>query len=115
MRYYYTDLIHVAYMAKKFGMGFSNIHSGAYFDCPLHRDDRLVDDNDDKYYIHPDSLHILEPREGDLISINGGLSANIVTHAEFLDEIKLMEPQFAAPLKIIQRNNQPFFWPESEA
>lgn len=48
-----------------------------------------------------------EPMVGDLISIDDGKSASIATHVEFLEQLKVMERHFAAPLKIIQRAGKP--------
>ena len=72
------------------------------------------------YYIHPDSLHIFEPKAGDAIqsvrkeltgtieSINEDGTCNI-THRSGISDTT-----FARGKQIIQRNNKPFFWPESE-
>jgi hypothetical protein len=112
-RFFYTDPLAAAWQAKHFGMETTN---GFYFIC---NSDRGViaaggGDANGKYFVHPDSLHLLDVQVGDLISINGGDSANIATHDEFLAELKRLEPHFAKPLRIIQRKGLPFFWPEAE-
>lgn len=61
MKYYYTDPLAAAWMGKHFGMRFdTEIEPYLY----LHGEDNVP------YYIHPDSLQILEPEVGDLIGAN---------------------------------------------
>lgn len=48
-----------------------------------------------------------EPEDLDLVSINNGESANMVKGEEFLEQLKILEPQFIAPLRIIQRQGKP--------
>ena len=58
-----------------------------------------------RYYIHPDSLPVLGPREGDLLQWGDA-------------EFALATPRDvgqADPDRIIQRDGKPFFWPEREA
>jgi len=129
MKYYYKDALAAAWMADKYGMAFQSASRGDYpymgmekgniYDVnPLHNMQESYRMNNlfvEHYYIHPDSLSILEPQVGDLISINNGESASIVTHQEFLEQIESMKHQFSSPLKIIQRNNTVFMWPEKES
>lgn len=90
-KYYYTDPLAAAWMAKHFGMKF------VYEDEFQERNNIgiLGEDNNfnttisyrNKYFIHPDSLPILEPRDEDFI-----LPAD----------------------RIIQRSNIAFMWPIEE-
>src|SRR5271166_6517651 len=112
MRYFYTDPLAAEWMMDKFGMEFEtdkgqriSIFDGFF----LAENDRS---NIDKAYIHPDSMHLLEPQVGDLVSECGNFHI-----AE-----SSCEPQFIIPItnyskaaKIIQRNGMAFHWPESEA
>lgn len=54
----------------------------------------------DKIYIHPDSLHLLEPRVGDLVTYAVG-------------EVMRLHPT-KRTYQVIQRNGIPFHWPELE-
>lgn len=73
-RYYYTDALAAAWMAKHFGMVIytHQLDNGV---CPkrwrdfnesldsLARD--VIDGCEDRYYIHAESLQLLEPQDGD--------------------------------------------------
>lgn len=71
-RYYYTDPLAAAWMSFRHDMKFlANPHTiKLHFDL---FDVDLIDESndeglkDDIFYIHPDSLHLLEPQEGDII------------------------------------------------
>lgn len=81
-RYFYTDPLAAAWMAKHFGMklrvdadsnGGYMIDAGARFiDCGdtfrelWERDFSSLG----KMYVHPDSLHLLDPQLGDIITVN---------------------------------------------
>lgn len=82
MKYYYTDPLAAAYMAREFGVAYV-IKDFKWLDnaCTCYNMRR---ENADKYYIHPDDYHIFEPQSGDMMAVD----------------------------KVIQRNNKPFFWPE---
>lgn len=95
-RYYYTDPLAAAWMAKHFGMKLHSIHTDeqmADYDIPetdrnfdwfdscivdgFERDVEMVSDAieyiekaSDCIYIHPDSLHLLEPQEGDAVEFD---------------------------------------------
>jgi hypothetical protein len=73
MRYYYTDPLAAAFMAKHHGMRFMDCAGFDVSACP-----RLLDCSErhglaEAMYIHPDSLPMLHPRIGDLYynSCNG--------------------------------------------
>lgn len=65
-------------------------------------------------YIHSDCYEMLSPKLGDLITINNGQSASLITHEEFLEEMKRMRPQLEAAPQIIQCHGKAFFMPEVE-
>lgn len=120
MRYYYQDDVVAAYMYSFFHVRFYPPEKSV---LAVSATDVDVDPKyymgggrprDWKFVIHPDSLPIFKPKVGDLISINGGESASIITHTEFLEQIAIVEHQFASPLRIIQRSGLPFIWPETE-
>lgn len=63
-RYYYTDPLAAAWMAREFGMRFDS--STTTF-LPVWSAKALVGSIEGKYkgYIHPDSEHLLEPMAGE--------------------------------------------------
>jgi len=67
MKYYYTDPMAAAWMAKHFGMKFTS--SFELCDEYSHQNHCYYQAQgvaDDKLFIHPNSLHLLEPQVGDL-------------------------------------------------
>jgi hypothetical protein len=94
MKYFYKDPLAAAWMAKHFGMKFVEAYykpycnGGLWFDAYTHKDWE-----GQTLTIPPDSLHLLEQQEGDLIEHDG---------VEFAD------------ITIITRNGTAFMWPESE-
>ena len=85
---------------------------------------------DDVYVIHTDSLHLLDPAVGDMVTntshgnkgrecsglvegfLNGGASAVITTCERHNGKRHFVED--VGQLTILQRNGNPFFLPESE-
>lgn len=132
-RYFYNDPLAAAYMAREFGVQLQYWYSGIkaiypdrieifgeeFREIPQNWHTSLADIlgggmhlNHARYYIHPDSLPIFEPRMGDLCEFT-----------RYDDDGELIENEFAEygnvfpigiPDLIIQRDNKPFFWPESE-
>ena len=110
-RYYYTDPLAAAWMAQKFGMRF--LINGSEFTQEIAREPS----NDwgmANLYIHPGSLALLEPQVDDLVTVNGGQDAHIAFHQDFIDALKANYTRFAGPIRIIQRNDIAFMWPEVE-
>jgi len=131
VRYYYNDALKAAWMAREFGVKFQ-WPSG----------DKLYDYGSDWrnftanfLYIHPDSLHILEPQVGDLwrvIAKNSGRADTDrnppdviyhITDTHFWRVGKELSPKLGGEgklrarykfCKIIQRNGAAFFMPEVE-
>lgn len=140
-RAYYTCAIKAAFMAKYHGMRFH--HKGdtlteAYNDlsdffwADFGYD---IDEQDPPFYIHPDSMHLLNKKAGDWVSFFSGK----VSQGSWPDMIESVIPSgderypytgdgrtvytlesmnpdwfYADRIKIIQRNGEAFFWPEFE-
>lgn len=112
-RYFYTDPLAAAWMASNYGMAFENarltlIQGGPgnsnYSDISWSL--RIYDNCFP--IIHPDSLHLLEPKVGDLVEeALDGKVCNGHSFDYFSDPHRIIE-------RIIQRDGKPFFWPESE-
>lgn len=98
-RYFYTDPLAADWMVKHFGMEFEH---------------RGIRDENSIYIIHPDSLHLLEPQVGDLVTVNDAQDAHIAFHQDFIDALKANYTLFSHPVRSIQRNAILFMWPESE-
>lgn len=103
-RYFYTDPLAAAWMAENFGMLFIpsdeneekvTVFGKFVFPC--------------RAYIHPDSLHLLEPQTGDACSYP-------VTDPNYFFKYEPSHPIADSDMdaKIIQRNGLPFMWPEKE-
>lgn len=144
-RYFYTCPIVAALMAKYHGV---SMYIGCFesddFDSYSHRNlSHFIDDwqykgvksgEYPKFYIHPDSVHLLEPIVGDILTFvcdDGSIAVDAVEQIyEPNDEcypyvgngidsvihLCASHPDWIhAPLaKIIQRNGLPFVMPESE-
>lgn len=128
-RYYYTDPLAAAWMAKQYGMQFEPREKSwnkiehwtsliaELEDCHSIEEDRARG----KYYIHPDSLPLLEPNIGDLVIFLNARTTHIVSDVcSFASGYKTISVQdkdnnfYPEELKIIQRNNIAFIWPERE-
>lgn len=107
-------------MAKNFGVKFTNgtndiLSVSGYFKTrPDKGQKRLFKSFPQIAYIHPDSLLIFEPKEGDILIDSGNIiigksaGGNLIRVSN--DGITMCEP----PFKIIQRNNKPFIMPGVE-
>lgn len=123
MNYYYTDPLEAAYMAKYHGMEIvykyigvkgealkgANISVGGLSHDLIMSNYKSYQEPDGKFYIHPDSLKILEPQEGDLVewldSYRNITREEIIVLAFDIEQKKV---------RIIQRNGRPFFMPIEE-
>lgn len=114
MRYYYTDKLAAKWMEKNFGMKFLDVWDGELNVVPLNQ--REVE----KFYIHPDSLNLLETQPFDIVTDDDGIDC----YARLLEKNEdgtwrtagysnrfLFKPQYHA---IIARNGIQFMWPEVE-
>jgi hypothetical protein len=112
-RYFYTDPLAAAWMAKHFGMRFLR-PDGSTVNLSHSSWERKGHDGMISFVavpepadsIHPDSLHLLEPQVGD-ICINDDAEYN--PGAPFRDVGNTWEP-----FHIIQRNGKAFHRPEQE-
>lgn len=70
------------------------------------------EDTPDRFYIHPDSIHLLEPQENDLTKIihADGETASYCKVYDLQDD----RDWLSDVVQIIQRNGIPFMWPECE-
>lgn len=117
-RYFYRDPLEAAYMAKHFGMEFQRGDQ-----CVVGWSDFVELEYcrwDAPFYIHPESLHLLDPQVRDLCQfkcgnnhVNWARIANIALNISF-SVYPTGARRFDKFLRIIQRDGQPFFWPESE-
>lgn len=105
-RYFYTCHLSAAFMAKWYGMRYSNRLALNY----EHVSGDTVEDwsNQGPYYIHPDSLPLLEPMVGDLIYMETPMKREWI-HVERHDLQKDLRGY-----RIIQRQGRAFIWPEQE-
>lgn len=118
-RYYYTDPLAAAWMGEKYDMEFQVSEHGHFELGILVDEDNLFMEEwceDEHFYIHPDSLHLLEPKVGDVIS---GLAGGGKLYNRIIQEVVEGAEENAAALiskgcAIIQRNGIAFIWPESE-
>ena len=131
MKYYYTDVLAAAWMAKHFGM---KLQKGVFgYGEGVTTYLTLLDAAGNeawkyRYYIHPDSLPLLEPKEGDVVICRWGKDAAYalcgrvrnVFEGEVVRVVSSDEdPDYSGlefnydATEIIQRNGKAFFMPES--
>lgn len=138
-RYFYTDPLAAAWMAKHFGMLFQ-FENGR--ECYFDEDPHVFRLTSSRFFIHPDSMRLLEPQVGDAVEFDRWhwdrqrqedmKDAPYKPHygsviqcgkGEWLEVVSagvgwdttFGGHQFAMQHKIIQRNGIPFMWPASEA
>lgn len=117
--YYYTDALAAAWMAKHFGMAF-DVND---FDGVMFRNwsdwERFFTSNFNhfqkgsaKWRVSEDSLHLLEPRDGDEGTDSLGFQCE---HDEY-GWLRCSEesPHPLEPVTIDKRDGIAFHWPESE-
>lgn len=131
-RHFYTDPLAAAWMAKHFGMKFNHPESDKF--APIGTSDAVDafingQQEDGRFMVHPDSLHLLEPQKDDLLHIVRGFCSHFKVVADVAKanrknvsgvwaggehwDITTKEPLH--DWEIIQRNGKAFHWPESEA
>lgn len=111
-RYYYTDPIKAAWMAREFWVEFA---SHSYTDAMSYEGQLAFLDDGLPIEIAGDSLHIFEPMEGDVIrdDIDGEYQVVWKDHKGLgIDTSKGTYPPSG---QIIQRNGKAFFMPEGQA
>lgn len=102
-RYYYDDPLAAGWQCVRHGMKFENDNPSIGLDWLSGK----VLYYGERYYIHPDSLHLLEPQKDDGIEFESDTEQYLYFWGagHGLNELE----------KIIQRNGIPFHWPKSEA
>lgn len=116
-KYYYNCPIKAAYMAKEFGVKMYSPETEEYIEAELCISDYLWaasnPDDDMNYqppfYIHPDSLEIFEPREGDIVEYST-YTLKDRWHTKF----KRLSKRGGSLVRIIQRDNKPFIMPKHD-
>jgi hypothetical protein len=134
-RWFYTDPLAAAWMAKSFGMCFwhPELFGGRKIE-PHSTIEQLGSDIDSgswtasdysdyllgiQPYIHPDSLHLLEAKPGDVVRVVGRDGRNPTEPISNLYVGKIQHDaigvvMYPEDIQIIQRNRIAFHWPESE-
>jgi hypothetical protein len=112
-RYFYTDPLAAAWMAKHFGMRHGFIDAAGEFNefvVPISGDDDKWRTQGESIYVHSDSLHLLEPQVGDVFVSDRGLGKIMVPAAarRCSDQIK------GDNAKIVTRRGRAFMWPDCE-
>jgi len=100
-RYFYTDPLAAAWMAKHHGMEFW--HTMIEIIVRAKRQHQEWADTVGNHYIHPNSLHLLEPQIGDLLT---GRNRKV-----FMIFDGSTNPPHA---RVVERDGIAFMWPESE-
>lgn len=119
-RYYYTDPLAAAWMAKHFGMKFTN-DVATDSRCAENMGKLLSMAMDEevtihaRFIIHPDSQHLLEPQQWDVLQAADSTAVSYYDGFYRKDEGFVFHDESAhKSVKIIQRNGLSFMWPESE-
>lgn len=138
-RFFHTDPLAAAWMAKHFGMRFKlwKWNDLSFQFLPTGRN---PDADSSRLYIHPESLHLLEPQDGDAVVFDrwhwerqrfddmkdapfqphyatiriDGDRKHIFSAGIGWDTARVGE-RFSLPFKIIQREGIAFHWPEVDA
>jgi hypothetical protein len=116
-KWYYTDPLAAAWMAKHFGMKFTDSLMAVNIDMSVvtpETADNLFEGND-KFTIHPDSLHLLEPQDGDTEHDGFGWNKGEKQWLYFIEDENGQGKLYRKNVgKTHQRNGIVFMWPESE-
>jgi len=110
---YYDDPLAAAYMAREFGVEYYTYPDGSDKDDPINcdefKDHGVCLSDNSTFYIHPDSLHIFNPRRGDLVYYHPIDLHELWCWSEW--EPSDIHKSFSDIGDIIQRNDKPFFMP----
>ena len=110
-RWFYTDPLAAAWMAKHYGMILGCVQAGIL----RHVDEEEILPRRGPFIIHPDSLHLLEPQVGDRLAggylvVDNYPSPKVYQRRLYLASSDIAKGRYG----IIQRNGVPFHWPEQE-
>jgi len=97
MKHFYTDSLAASWMKKYHGVESQMAYRGKASEQTV-------------YYIHPDSLPLLEPQDLDIIYRTNGFCQTVGVHIGF----PKAKAQIEAGGCIIMRNGDAFMWPETE-
>lgn len=129
MRYFYTERLAAQWMEKHFGIKTFKQWEGLF---PL---PEIDDATGQRYYYRDDSLQLLEPQAGDLISAKIYKNDDRIYCDTVVSVIKFNDAGYPLPvdegmliitengsalteamnIKIVQRHGVAFMWPEYEA
>ncbi len=126
---YYTDPLAAAWMVSRYGMKLHfpdgdmpilqiDMSGQAYFQYPATDARDKIWEGHFKIFVHPDSLHLLEPQVGDIMDyFRPDTAMTMMQHwyekyypLKHLDQINGNDCAF----NIIQRNGTAFMWPKVE-
>lgn len=123
-RYYYSDQLKAAYMAREFGMRFLrpdgsevNLSHGMGGKWAMMDGLSFIAVPNDGDYIHPDSLSILQPQEGDKDEDGFVFSEQTQAWRRECGEDEngpILREKSPEESQTEKRNGRPFFWPECE-
>lgn len=123
MRYYYTDTLAAAWMAKHFRMKFqkTDLSEFCFGDAQDILDDLINHEDgnfygDGGYYIHPESLSLLDVKSGDIIesvSVSGFCTFGAAINDGDASASAIAVPKDSST-RIIRRVGIAFMWPEVE-
>ena len=118
-RYFYTDPLEAAYMAKHFGMklfvpedDFEQEELLTTAACVFMAFEKW---DEERVFIHPDSLPLLEPKLHDCIMQKCNDGEPYRDCCVFVLEERDLPWEMEEESRIIQRDGKHFFWPEKEA
>jgi hypothetical protein len=126
MKYYYTDQEQARWMGYRYGMRFFSPETGEYQEEAYTWDnvDLVCGDGGDRAYVHPDSLRLLEPVLGDLVTVKNAFAQYIAfVEPDGFAKCNHHMPQVFLCQRgdhsfkvtsIIQRGGKAFIWPERE-
>lgn len=106
-RYFYTDPLAAAWMARTYGVIFED-YAGFRFkeeDTFWHLEPLR------KLFVHKDSIHLFEPKNGDIGDIEGWGPVTFSRDRWISGGIVISNGIY----KIIQRNGIAFMWPETDS
>lgn len=105
MKYYYTDPLVAAWMAKHWEMRF--IVDGEMHDWATEISMPMAE-----YHIHPDSLILLEGKRNDIRILKDNSKLNLVDMVQRTSEYD--GPAIDDEWPIIYRDGKHFFWPQHD-
>ncbi|MFO0906837.1 MAG: hypothetical protein U0835_00455 [Isosphaeraceae bacterium] len=122
-RYFYTDPLAAAWMGKHFGMVFFTPEDDDYQE-EVYGWESVAGafdfDGAERVYVHPDSVLLLEPQDGDWLEIKDadyhlGSCLTSVWHGHSKALGLPQDHQYRGKeFRIIQRDGKAFMWPESD-